>query len=63
MGTVKLERVFDAEKVLAEEGVLISGAFSLEGAKGLLELAYAIAHLDYLCMELLGVCKDEPGGG
>lgn len=41
----------------------ISGAFGLEGAEGLLELAYAVAHLDNLCVELLGVCEDEPGGG
>lgn len=60
---VQFERVFDAEEVLDEKGVWISGGPGVEGAKGVLELAYTIAHLYYLCMELLGVCEDEPGGG
>lgn len=63
LGAIQFERVFDAEEILVEEGVRISGALCLEGAEGVLELAYAIAHLDYFPVELLGVCEDEPGGG
>ena len=59
---VQFERVFDAEEILAEKGVWVSSAFDLESTEGVLELAYAIAHLYDFCMELLGVCEDEPGG-
>ena len=56
-GGVELERVFYAEEILGEKGVGNSGTRCLEGV---LELAYAVAHLDYFGMELLGVGEDEP---
>ena len=60
---VEFERVLDAEEILVEEGMRIGRAFRLKRAECILELAYAIAHLDYFSVELLGVCEDEPGGG